>query len=199
VVEPKVSTTVTSLLDDVRRGDQSALSRLFALVYDKLLEIARIQRRRQPSTETLNTTALVHEAFIKLFGSESRGFNDRAHFMAVAATAMRQILIGHARQKTAAKRGGGQEPASFEDVERALTSEAGFITQKADALLALDRALEQLRRRSERQGRIVECRFFGGMSIEDTAIALDISPATVKRDWSMAQAWLHREIQRDLG
>jgi len=183
----------------VRRGDPSALSRLFAIAYDKLLEIARIQRRRQPSTETLNTTALVHEAFIKLFGSEALDFNDRAHFMAVAATAMRQILIGHARRKSAAKRGAGQEPASFEEVERALASEAGFVTPKTDALLALDRALEQLLQRSERQARIVECRFFGGMSIEETAIALGISPATVKRDWSMAQAWLHREIQRDLG
>ena len=199
MAEPNADRTVTSLLDDVRRGDQSALSRLFAVVYDKLLEIARIQRRRQPSTETLNTTALVHEAFIKLFGSESRDFNDRAHFMAVAATAMRQILIGHARRKSAAKRGGGQESASFEEVQRALETEAGFVTEKADALLALDRALEQLQGRSARQGRIVECRFFGGMSIEETAVALDISPATVKRDWSMAQAWLHREIESDLG
>ena len=199
MAEPNADRTVTSLLDDVRRGDQSALSRLFAVVYDKLLEIARIQRRRQPSTETLNTTALVHEAFIKLFGSESRDFNDRAHFMAVAATAMRQILIGHARRKSAAKRGGGRESASFEEVQRALETEAGFVTEKADALLALDRALEQLQVRSARQGRIVECRFFGGMSIEETAVALDISPATVKRDWSMAQAWLHREIESDLG
>lgn len=199
MAEPNADRTVTLLLDDVRRGDPSALSRLFSVAYDKLLEIARIQRRRQPSTETLNTTALVHEAFIKLFGSESRDFNDRSHFMAVAATAMRQILIGHARRKSAAKRGGGQEPASFEEVERALETEAGFVTEKADALLALDRALEQLHGRSVRQGRIVECRFFGGMSIEETAVALDISAATVKRDWSMAQAWLHREIERDLG
>ena len=199
MAEPNADRTVTLLLDDVRRGDPSALSRLFSVAYDKLLEIARIQRRRQPSTETLNTTALVHEAFIKLFGSESRDFNDRAHFMAVAATAMRQILIGHARRKSAAKRGGGQESASFEEVERALVTDAGFVTEKADALLALDRALEQLQGRSARQGRIVECRFFGGMSIEETAVALDISPATVKRDWSMAQAWLHREIASDLG
>jgi RNA polymerase sigma factor (TIGR02999 family) len=191
--------TVTSLLDEVRRGDPSALSRLFSVVYDKLREIARIQRRRQPSTETLNTTALVHEAFIKLFGSESRDFNDRAHFMAVAATAMRQILIGHARRSAAAKRGGGEAPASFEEVEHSLATEAGFVTPKADALLALDRALDRLRDHSERQSRIVECRFFGGMSIEATAAALGISPATVKRDWSMAQAWLHREMQRDLG
>ena len=191
--------TETSVLDDMRRGDPGALGRLFALVYDKLREIARTQRRRQPGGETLTTTALVHEAFIKLFGSESHDFNDRAHFMAVAATAMRQILIGQARRKAAMKRGGGETPASFEEVERALASEAGFGTPKADALLALDRALERLGQHSERQCRIVECRFFGGMSIEETATAFGISPATVKRDWSMAQAWLHRELQRDLG
>ena len=191
--------TQTRLLDDVRRGDPTALARLFAIVYDKLREIARIQRRRQPSTETLNTTALVHEAFIKLFGSESRDFNDRAHFMAVAATAMRQILISHARRNAAAKRGGGQAPATFEEVEQALESEAGFAAPKAEAVLALDRALERLHQHSQRQSQIVECRFFGGMSIEETAVALGISPATVKRDWSIAQAWLHREIQRDLG
>ena len=199
--ETSVNPTATarSLLDEVRQGDPSALGRLFALVYDKLREIARIQRHRQPSTETLTTTALVHEAFIKLFGSASRDFNDRAHFMAVAATAMRQILIGHARRKAAAKRGAGLTPASFEEVERALDSEAGFVAPTADALLALDRALERLHEHSQRQSRIVECRFFGGMSIEETAVALGISPATVKRDWSMAQAWLHREIQTELG
>jgi RNA polymerase sigma factor (TIGR02999 family) len=191
--------TVTLLLDKVRRGDPGAPGRLFALVYDKLREIARIQRRRQPSTETLNTTALVHEAYLKLFAGGGRDFNDRAHFMAVAATAMRQILIGHARRNIAKKRGGGQTPASFEEVERALQNEAVFVPEAADALLALDRALERLQQQSERQSRIVECRFFGGMSIEETAVALVVSPATVKRDWSMAQAWLHREMQQELG
>jgi len=199
--ERSVNATATHgrLLDDVRRGDPTAMARLFAMVYDKLREIARIQRRRQPSTETLNTTALVHEAYIKLFGSQSRDFNDRAHFMAVAATAMRQILISHARRNAAAKRGGGQAPATFEEVERALETEASFAAPTADAVLALDRALEQLHQHSQRQAQIVECRFFGGMSIEDTGVALGVSPATVKRDWSIAQAWLHREIQRDLG
>ena len=186
------------LLDLVRRGDPNALGRMFTLVYDKLREIARGQRRRQVGGETLTTTALVHEAFIKLFGSESRDFNDRAHFMAVAATAMRQILIGNARRKAAVKRGGGRRPATFEEIEHALAAEPGFVTPKADALLALDRALERLKQHSDRKSRIVECRFFGGMSIEETAAALGISPATVKRDWLMAQVWLHREIERDL-
>jgi RNA polymerase sigma factor (TIGR02999 family) len=191
--------TETSLLDEMRRGDPGALGRLFEIVHDKLREIARTERRRQPGWRALTTTALVHETFVKLFGSERPDFDDRAHFMAVAATAMRQILIGHSRRNAAAGRGGGQAPASFGEVERALESEAGFVTAKADALLALDRALERLHQHSERSSRIVECRFFGGMSIEDTATALGISPATVKRDWSMAQAWLHRELQKDLG
>jgi RNA polymerase sigma factor (TIGR02999 family) len=191
--------SVTLLLDEVRRGNPNAPGQLFTLVYDKLREIARGQRRRQPSTETLNTTALVNEAFLKLFGTRNRDFKDRSHFMAVAATAMRQILIGHARRNIALKRGGGQAPASFEEVEQALGNEAGFVPPAADALLALDRALERLQQQSDRQSRIVECRFFGGMSIEETAEALAISPATVKRDWSMAQAWLHRELQRELG
>jgi RNA polymerase sigma factor (TIGR02999 family) len=195
----KAAMTLTSLLGEVRRGDPHAPGRLFSLVYDKLREIARIQRRRQATTETLNTTALVHEAFLKLFGSGGRDFKDRSHFMAVAATAMRQILIGHARQKAALKRGAGEPQATLDEVEHALLSEAGLPPQAADALLALDRALEQLQQHSERQSRIVECRFFGGMSIEETAEALGVSPATVKRDWSMAQAWLHRELQSELG
>lgn len=189
----------SSLLTRVRRGDRNALGQLFALAYDRLREIARVQRRRQPSSETLTTTALVHEAFIKLFGSATRDFNDRAHFMAVAATAMRQVLIGAARRNCAVKRGGGLATASFDEVEHALKDPGGSAEPKADALLALDRALERLHLLSPRQSRIVECRFFGGMSIEETATALGISAATVKRDWSMAQAWLHREIQVELG
>lgn len=191
--------TGSALLARARTGDRKALGHLFALAYEKLREIARVQRRRQPASETLTTTALVHEAFIKLFGSATRDFNDRAHFMAVAATAMRQILIGAARKNNAAKRGGGTATASFDDVEHALRDPVGSVEPKADALLALDQALERLHQRSPRQSRIVECRFFGGMSIEETAAALGISAATVKRDWSMAQAWLHREIEAELG
>ena len=197
--ETGATASVTVLLDRVRSGDPAAPGRLFSVVYDTLHALARGQRRRSPSTDTLNTTALVHEAFLKLFGTGNRDFKDRAHFMAVAATAMRQILISHARRHTAQKRGGGLAPASFEEVEHALQSAAAFEAPAAEALLALDRALERLQQKSERQSRIVECRFFGGMSIEETAEALEVSPATVKRDWSMAQAWLHREMQQELG
>jgi RNA polymerase sigma factor (TIGR02999 family) len=191
-------TTVTALLAQVRRGDASALGRLFTLVYDQLRELARIQRRRLSRPETLNTTALVHEAFIRLVGRERIELHDRAHFMAVAAIAMRQILISHARRQTASKRWGGRRAVSFEDLERALGSEPGFGEAKADALIVLDGALSRLSQYSNRQMRVVDCRFFGGMSIQETAVALGVSPATVKRDWSMAQAWLYREMHEAL-
>jgi RNA polymerase sigma factor (TIGR02999 family) len=118
----------------------------------------------------------------------------RVHFLAVAATAMRHILIDRARARGAARRGGGSRPVDLDQLEAALVGDSGFTDTKADALLALDRALERLAVRSERQMRIVECRFFAGMSIPETAEALAISPATVKRGWSMAQSWLYREL-----
>jgi RNA polymerase sigma factor (TIGR02999 family) len=189
---------VTALLAQARGGDSSALKRLFPLVYDELLGVARGQRRRQARHETLNTTALVHEAFIRLIGQENLELTDRAHFMAVAATAMRQILIDYARRRGAAKRGGGAETVSFEELEVALESEPGFSDTKADALVVLDLALARLGARSARQSRVVECRFFGGMSVDETARALAISPATVKRDWATAQEWLYREMRKEL-
>jgi RNA polymerase sigma factor (TIGR02999 family) len=190
--------TVTALLAQARQGDASARQRLFPLVYDELLGIARSQRRRQARHETLNTTALVHEAFIRLIGQEKLELTDRAHFMAVAATAMRQILIDYARRSGAAKRGGGADTVSFDEIEVALENETGFSDTKADALIVLDLALTRLEARSARQGRIVECRFFGGMSVEETARALAISPATVKRDWAKAQEWLYAEMRKEL-
>jgi RNA polymerase sigma factor (TIGR02999 family) len=190
--------TVTALLAEARNGDPTALGRLIPLVYEQLRELARIQRRRMPETETLNTTALVHEAFVRLDGVNTMRVNDRAHFMALSATVMRHILIGHARRKAASKRGGGLDRISFAQLDLALVSESGFTDAKAEALVALDSALCRLSQRSERQRRVVECRFFGGMSVEETSIALDVSPATVKRDWSIAQAWLHRELEEAL-
>ena len=188
---------ITVLLSEVRQGNNDALGRLFPLVYEQLHALARVQRRRLPS-DTMNTTALVHEAFIKLAGSQQISVQDRAHFMAVAATAMRQILIGYARKRTATKRGSGQTPLSLDEVERALATQPAFDDATLDALLALDRALTQLGEASGRQRRVVECRFFAGLSIEETALALDVSPATVKRDWAMAQAWLYRNMQETL-
>jgi RNA polymerase sigma factor (TIGR02999 family) len=187
-------TTFTALLAQAREGDPSAILGLFPMVYDQLKQIARMQRRRQHEA-TLNTTALVHEAFIKLAGQESFGPRDRDHFLAVAALAMRQILVDHARHRLAAKRGGGNATISFDAIEAALASGPGFSEAKSEALLALDESLARLARHSERQSRVVECRFFAGLSIEETAQALDTSPATVKRDWAMAQAWLYRDLR----
>jgi len=188
---------ITVLLSEVRQGKDDALGRLFPLVYEQLHTLARGQRRRVPS-DTLNTTALVHEAFIKLAGSQQLSVQDRAHFMAVAATAMRQILIGYARRRAATKRGSGSAPLSLDEVEHALTTQPAFDDATMDALLALDIALTRLGDASARQRQVVECRFFAGMSIDETALALDLSPATVKRDWAMAQAWLYRHMQESL-
>jgi hypothetical protein len=200
--EPHVNRTLTSLLDEVRRGDPSALSRLFAIAYDKLLEIARIQRRRQPSTETLNTTALVHEAFIKLFGSETRDFNDRAHFMGRRRDRHAPDPDRSCGRKAAAKRGAGQEPASFEEVERALASEAGFVRRRKQmrSLHSIARWSSSCFKRSERQARIVECRFFGGMVDRGNSNRARNLAGNRKARLVDGQAWLqNREIQRDLG
>jgi RNA polymerase sigma factor (TIGR02999 family) len=183
----------STLIERARLGDQAAVGDLFSLVYDQLKDVAHAQRLRQQEA-TLNTTALVHEAFVKLARPESLGVRDRSHFMAVAATAMRQILIDHARGRLAAKRGGGAAPMSLHELEAALGSGPSFDDAKAHALVALDRSLSRLARHSERQSRVVECRFFAGLSVEETAAALGTSTATVKRDWSLAQAWLYRDL-----
>jgi RNA polymerase sigma factor (TIGR02999 family) len=188
------ATTFTALLARARAGDSAAIGELFPLVYSQLKQIARRERRSQAEL-TLNTTALVHEAFIKLAGRDGFEPRDRAHFLSVAALAMRQILIDHARSRLAAKRGGGNAAVSFDAIEHALRSGPAFSDADSEALLALDASLQRLARQSERQSRVVECRFFAGLSVEETAQALGTSPATVKRDWSMAQAWLYRDLK----
>ena len=185
-----------SLLVRARQGDEAALGELFTLVYDQLKKIARVQRLRQQE-DTLNTTALVHEAFIKLGNLANLSVNDRAHFLAVAATAMRQILIDHARSRLAGKRGGASTRVPFHEIEGALEPGTVFSDGTAHALLALDEALTRLATRSARQSRVVECRFFAGLSIEETAAVLGTSPATVKRDWAMAQSWLYRDLSAE--
>jgi RNA polymerase sigma factor (TIGR02999 family) len=190
--------TVERLLHDVGAGDRQAFDRLFPLVYSELHRLAEHQRRRWEGDHSLNTTALVHEAYLRLAGQPAPNWRARPHFMAVAAKAMRQILLDYAKRMRAAKRGGGLHRVPLHEIEAALKggddpSEAG-----AEALIALDDALRRLDEHDPRQSRIVECRFFGGMAIQDTADALGISPATVKRGWAMAQAWLYRELGRQL-
>ena len=189
---------LTELLVAASGGNTDALNRLFPLVYDELRVIARKQRRGWAGNETMNTTALVHEAYLKLLGHEGTDWRSRAHFLAVAATAMRQILIDYARTQQAAKRGGGLQRVSFERAEAMLGEELEFSPDRADVLVALDASLTRLSKDSVRLGRIVECRFFGGMSIKDTAEALGVSVATVNRGWAMAQAWLYRDLRESL-
>ena len=188
--------TVTSLLHDLTSGDRQAFHALLPLVYDELRRIAERQRRRWEGDETLNTTALVHEAYLRLVDQSAPEWRSRAHFMAVAATAMRQILIDYAKRKRAAKRGGGQRHEPLHEIEAALSGPGIPPESRTDTLVALDESLHRLGEHDPRQSRIVECRFFGGMTIEETAEALGISPATVKRGWAMAQSWLYRDVRR---
>lgn len=192
--------TVTRLLRRFSDGDREAFDELVPLVYEELRELARAQRRRRDAAATLNTTALVHEAYLKLVGQEDPEWRDRTHFRAVAATAIRHILIDYARRAKAAKRGGERDRLSLQEVERSLASSGEqVLADEPELLVVLDEALARLAGRSQRQVRIVECRFFAGMTVRETAEALGVSPATVKRGWSMARAWLHREMERALG
>ena len=178
---------VTSVLLQLGKGDRNALDRLLPLVYDELRRLAAGRLRQERADHTLSPTALVHEAYLKLVQLERIDWKGRAHFFGACAQSMRRILISYARMKKADKRGAGSEHVPIHNV--VLAAQA----RPAD-VVALDEALTKLERLSERQARIVECRFFAGMSVEDTAEALGISPATVKRDWTTARAFLNREL-----
>ena len=181
---------VTRLLSAIAGGDRDAWNALFPLVYDRLRDIAHRQLRAEREGHSFATTDLVHEAYFGLVGIERVSWLDRAHFMAVAARAMRRVLIDHARARATLKR--GQQPG-----QAALDPDALPAHASDEQVLALEDALRALEERNERYGRIVECRFFAGMNVEETAAALGVSPATVKRDWSVARAWLHRELRDD--
>jgi len=189
--------TVSRLLHAVREGDHTALNDLFPMVYEELHARARRQRMRWHGQGTLNTTALVHEAYIKMVNQSDAQWHDRAHFLAVAARAMRHILIDRARHDRREKRGGEAPRVAFDEVAYGVHAAELSIDlgERAEAFLDLDAAMTDLARINERQCRVVECRYFGGMTIEETAEALGISPATVKRAWVMARAWLFRTLQ----
>jgi len=177
---------VTVLLREWSDGNQQALTELLPIIYDELRRVAHQYLHREHGDQTLQTTALVHEAYLKLIDQRSVNWQNRAHFFAIAAQAMRRILIDNARRRTAGKRGKG-EKISLEDV-------ATVSTQKHQSLLALDEALHELEKIDPQQSRIIELRYFGGLTIEETATAMDISPATVKREWAMARAWLYKAL-----
>jgi len=185
---------ITDLLVAAEQGDRSALEACFPLVYEELRSIARRQRRAWHGNTTLNTTALLHEAYLKVVDQGRVGATSRAHFLAIASTAMRHILCNYARDRTRQKRGGGIEEISLQDVEAA-AAEPAFSDDAAEVLTALGEALERLEKLDKRQSQVVECRFFAALSVEDTALALNISPATVKRDWAFARAWLVQQMQ----
>ncbi len=179
---------VTELLAQARSGDPSALASVFPLIYEELHRLAEVQLRREPDGHTLSPTALVHEAYMRLVDDYTRmQWTGRAHFMSVAATAMRRILVDHARSHRSMKRGGGLRRVSLDSVE--LGTE-----ERAELLIAIDDALVRLKELNARLAQVVECRFFGGMTEDETAEALGISPRTAKRDWAKAKSWLHKEI-----
>lgn len=179
--------STTALLDDLVAGNEPSAEALFPLVYDELRRIARRTLNSARPDQTLTTVALVHEVYLRLVRQERVTWEGRAHFLGVAALAMRSILIEHARARARHKRGGGQLPLSLDAAPEAATVS---VEEQAGALLALDEALDALTQRQPRLGRVVELRFFGGMTHEEIATLLDVTVRTVERDWQRARAYL---------
>jgi len=189
---------VTQLLDDLREGKDEVLDDLFDRVYTELRQRAQGQRRRWKGDPSLRTTALANEAYLKLVDQKKWSWENRSHFFAVAAKAMRHILINEAKRKRAEKRGGDAPKLSLEKLTEELGRDVATGEQRAEVLVVLDEALEQFEAEHPRAARAVECRFFGGMTIEETAEALGVSGSTVSRDWNLAQAWIYRAMKRML-
>jgi RNA polymerase sigma factor (TIGR02999 family) len=184
---PSSAHEVTQLLADWRSGDQAAFDRLMPLVYDELRRLARRYMAREGQGHTLQTTALVNEAYLRMVDQQDVTWQNRAHFFAVAAQVMRHLLVDHARTRHYAKRGGGAQHVALD--------ETAVIAPERDAqLMALDEALGRLAARDPRKSRIVELRYFGGLSTEETAEVLGVSEITIKREWQKAKAWLYREL-----
>lgn len=178
---------ITHLLGEWDGGDESAAEKLMPLVYDELRRMARVYMNSQRSGHTLQTTELIHEAYLKLAGKDEKHWQNRAHFFSVAARAMRQILVDYARAKQSKKRGGDWQKITLD--ENALVSE-----EQTNEIVGLDEALKDLANLDERKSRVVELKFFGGLTIDEIAGVLKISPKTVKRDWRFARTWLSREL-----
>jgi RNA polymerase sigma-70 factor, ECF subfamily len=183
---------VTVLLAELTKGNEEAASKLIPLVYAELRRLAGSYMRRERSDHTLQATALVHEAYLKLVDQRFVDWQSRSHFFGIAAQVMRRILVDHARGHLREKRGGGQRAVP---IDEALV----FAPEQSLDLVKLDQALERLTKLDPRQGKIVELRFFGGLTVEQTAELLGVSPKTVKRDWSMAKAWLHGDLKQGHG
>lgn len=178
---------IRRLLEGVRAGRREDRDQLFTLVYDDLRRVARFHLRGR-RTETLGTTAIVNEAYLRLAGDGVQPAQDRIHFMAVASRAMRSVLVDHARARMAAKRGGGRMPIDLEEAH-------GSVEPRVQQLLELEQALDRLGQLSERLVRVVELRFFGGLSVPESAEALGVAERTIERDWFKARSFLHRELR----
>ena len=181
---------LTQLLIDWNNGDQSAFDRLMPLIDEELRRLAHRYMSRERAGHTLQTTALVNEAFVRLVNRKNVNWQNRAHFYGIAAQLMRTILVDHARSHACAKRGGGALKLEL-DVALVMSQ------KKASEVIALDDALKELARLDPQQSRIVELRFFGGLTVEETAEVLQLSPATIKREWSTAKAWLYHELSKE--
>jgi RNA polymerase sigma-70 factor, ECF subfamily len=181
---------VTMLLAAWSKGDAEALNKVMPLVYAELHRIARRAWSQQSHNNTLQPTALINEAYLKLANVENATFQDRCHFFAVASSAMRQVLVNHAKSRLAEKRGGGRINVSLDEVQPA-------VHQEAAEIVALHEALEALQSVDPRKSKVVEMRYFGGLSVEETAEAMGVSVATVNRDWRLARSWLIREMNRE--
>jgi RNA polymerase sigma factor (TIGR02999 family) len=183
-------TDITRILKEATAGDESAVNHLLPLVYDELRALAESYLKCERPGHTLQATALVHEAYVRLIKQEDVEWQNRAHFFAIAAQAIRRILVDHARGHERIKRGGQQQRVQLDD-------DAIVLTEHKLDLLALDEALQSLAQLHPRQAAIVELRFFGGLSLKEVAAYLDVSPRTVDGDWAMARAWLRRELRAD--
>ena len=183
---PVSSEQITAILATLRSGDQEALKALIPLVYDELRRLAQYHLKRERADHTLQSTALVNEAYMRLAGQDLR-IQNRAHFFAIASQLMRQVLVDYARRHRAGKRGAGVCMLTLDE-------QVALPQMRNVDVVALDEALNELARLDQQQSRIVELRFFGGLSIDETSAVLGVSPATVKRDWATARVWLHREI-----
>lgn len=188
------SPDITQLLHAAGQGDESALKALFPLVYEELHRRAAMQRAAAGGHATMNTTAIVHEAYLKLAAQSTINYEDRAHFFGVAAKAMRHVFLDYAKARTRKKRGGD---AVHVDIDETQVSDSGITMdlEEAERIMAMDEAMQQLADREPRLAQVVECRFFGGLTIEDTAAVTGTSPATVKRDWNVARAMLFQTMQ----
>jgi len=187
----EASREVTQLLHQIGAGDTLATDQLLMLVYDELRRLAHARMRNEPSEHTLQATALVHEAYLRLVGDESVRWDNRGHFFGAAALAMRRILVERARKYKMPKHGGGRERIEIDNLD--FTAEGSHNLD----LVVLDDALKRLEQQDPRMAQIVNLRFFAGLGVEDTAAALDISPRTVKREWAVAKAWLYQQLTGD--